>query len=85
LVSAKKTLLASEILRPEVAERRRVWVGTFQPDTANMLERLVFIDETSLKTNLVKTTGWAPVGQRLIDHAPFGHWHSLSGAPPVRR
>ena len=43
---------------------------------ANMLEMLVFIDETSLKTNLVKTTGWAPVGQRLIDHAPFGHWHT---------
>lgn len=41
-----------------------------------MLERLVFIDETSLKTNLVKTTGWAPVGTRLIDHAPFGHWHT---------
>jgi transposase len=72
----KKTLLASEILRPEVAERRRVWVETFQPDLANMLERLVFIDETSLKTNLVKTTGWAPVGVRLIDHAPFGHWHT---------
>lgn len=43
---------------------------------ANMLERLVFIDETSLKTNLVKTTGWSPRGQRLIDHAPFGHWHT---------
>ena len=43
---------------------------------ANMLESLVFIDETSLKTNLVKTTGWAPVGKRLIDHAPFGHWHT---------
>ena len=43
---------------------------------ANMLEMLVFIDETSLKTNLVKTTGWAPVGARLIDHAPFGHWNT---------
>jgi transposase len=42
----------------------------------NMLERLVFIDETSLKTNLVKATGWAPVGARLIDHAPFGHWNT---------
>ena len=39
----------------------------------NMLERFVFIDESSLKTSLVKTTGWAPVGARLIDHAPFGH------------
>ena len=32
--------------------------------------------ETALKTNLVKTTGWAPVGKRLIDPAPFGHWHA---------
>ena len=75
-LSHKKTLLASEILRPDVAERRKAWVETRQPDMANMLEMLVFIDETSLKTNLVKTTGWAPKGQRLIDHAPFGHWHS---------
>ena len=37
------------------------------------LERLHFIDETSLNTKLVKTTGWAPIGQRLIDYAPFGH------------
>ena len=75
-LSHKKTLLASEILRPNVAERRKDWVETFQPDMAKMLERLVFIDETSLKTNLVKTTRWAPGGARLIDHAPFGHWHT---------
>ena len=72
----KKTLLANEILRPDVAERRRVWVETRQPGLSKALERLVFIDETSLKTNLVKTTGWAPVGARLVDHAPFGHWHT---------
>ena len=41
-----------------------------------MLERQVFIDATSLKTNFVKTTGWAPGGKRLIDHAPFGQWHT---------
>ena len=63
-----------------MAERRKVWVETRQPDMANMLERLVFIDETSLKTNLVKTTGWAPKGQRLIDHVPFGHWHTQTPA-----
>ncbi len=40
------------------------------------LERLVFIDETSLNTKMVKTSGWAPVGKRLIDHAPFGHLHT---------
>lgn len=52
---------------------------------ANMLTRIGFIDETSVKTNMAKTTGWAPRGERLIDHAPFGHWHTQSWAPPVRR
>ena len=84
-LSHKKTLLASEQLRPDVAKMRRDWVRLRQPFMANMLERLVFIDETSLKTNLVKTTGWAPVGTRLVDHAPFGHWHTPHRAPPVRR
>ena len=41
-------------------------------------ERLPFIDETSVKTNMAKTTGWAPQGQRLIDHTPFQYW----GKPP---
>jgi len=27
---------------------------------ANLLPRIGFIDETSLKTNMAKTTGWAP-------------------------
>ena len=72
----KKTLLASEQVRPDVAERRKAWIEERQPAFAKTLEKLVFIDETSLKTNLVKTTGWAPVGQRLIDHAPFGHWNT---------
>ena len=75
-LSHKKTLLASEQLRPDVAERRREWVEERQPAMASIRERFVFIDETSLKTNLVKTTGWALVGQRLIDHTPFGHWNT---------
>jgi transposase len=43
---------------------------------ANHLERLAFIDETSVKTNMAKTTEWAPRGQRLVDYAPFGHWRT---------
>ena len=43
---------------------------------ANHLERLAFIDETSVKTNMAKTTGWAPRGQRLTGQAPFGHWRT---------
>ena len=46
--------------------------------------RLVFIDETSLNTKLVKTTGWAPVGERLIDHSPFGHWYTQTFIAALR-
>ncbi|WP_323009906.1 hypothetical protein [Paracoccus sp. (in: a-proteobacteria)] len=38
------------------------------------MPRIGFIDETSLKMNMAKTTGWSPRGARLIDHAPFSHW-----------
>lgn len=51
---------------------------------AKYLERLVFLDETWLKTNMVKTTGWAPVGERLVDHAPFGHWHTQTFIAALR-
>ncbi len=52
---------------------------------ANHLERLAFIDETSVKTNMAKTTGWAQRGQRLVDHAPFGHWRTQTFIAALRR
>ena len=67
---------ALEQKRQVVADLRRIWIGKRQPFMARHLERLAFIDETSLKTNMAKTTGWAPRGQRLVDHAPFGHWRT---------
>jgi len=51
---------------------------------ASHLERLAFIDETSLKTNMVKATGWAPRGARLVDHAPFGHWRTQTFIAALR-
>ena len=39
-------------------------------------ERLVFIDETSVKTNLTRLRGRAPRGQRLAGAAPFGSWNT---------
>lgn len=59
-----------------MADLRRIWIGKRQPFMARHLERLAFIDETSLKTNMAKTAGWAPRGQRLVDHAPFGYWRT---------
>ena len=52
---------------------------------ANHLERLAFVDETAIKTNMAKTTGWAPCGQRLVDHAPFGHWRTQTFVAALRK
>ena len=58
----KKTLIAGEQDRPDVARRRAQWAehqGRIDPD------RLVFIDETWTKTNMAPLQGWAPRGGRL--------------------
>ena len=39
-----------------------------------MPERVVFLDETAVKTNLTRLRGWAPRGERLTMDAPFGSW-----------
>jgi transposase len=39
-------------------------------------DRLVFIDETSVKTNLTRLRGRAKRGKRLIMEAPFGAWNT---------
>lgn len=41
-----------------------------------MPERLVFIDETSVKTTMTRLRGRAPMGQRLVGAAPFGKWRT---------
>lgn len=38
--------------------------------------RLVFIDETSVKTNMTPLRGRSPRGKRLRADAPFGKWHT---------
>lgn len=40
--------------------------------------RLIFIDETWAKTNMVRTCGRAPRGERLIDKTPHGHWKTTT-------
>ncbi len=80
----KKALQALEQKRKDVADLRHVWIARRQPFMASHLERLAFIDETSIKTNMAKTTGWAPCGQRLVDHAPFGHWKAQTFVAALR-
>ena len=55
--ASKKSLLASEQDRPDVARRRARWKthqGKLDP------ARLVFIDETWAKTNMTRSHGCAP-------------------------
>ena len=55
----KKDLRASEQKRPDVAKDRAIWKARRQPFMRDHLECLVFIDETSLKTNMINAAGWA--------------------------
>jgi len=66
---------AAEQDRPDVAERRSVWKQE-QPQTD--ARRLIFIDETWAKTNMTRLRGRAPVGERLIDKVPHGHWRTTT-------
>jgi transposase len=46
--------------------------------------RLVFIDETWVKTNMAPIRGWCRRGQRLIGKAPHGHWRTLTFIAALR-
>ena len=53
--------------------------GMFDP------ARLVFIDETSTNTAMVRLRGRCPRGIRLIDHVPHGHWKTITFVAGLRR
>jgi hypothetical protein len=68
-------VLAAEQTRPDIARKRERWKahqGRIAPD------RLVFIDETWVKTNMAPLRGWGPRGQRLEARVPHGHWKTLT-------
>jgi transposase len=66
---------AAEQDRPDVARRRAAWKQQPpQPEAG----RLIFIDETWAKTNMTRTRGRAPIGERLIAKVPHGHWKTTT-------
>ena len=68
----KKTPVADERDRPDVKRRRERWKrhqGRADP------RKLVFIDETCVKTDMAPLRGWAPKGERLPGKAP-GRWRT---------
>jgi transposase len=64
-----------------VARRRAQWKkyqGRLDP------ARLVFIDETWAKTDMTRTHGRAPRGERLVAKVPHGRWHTLTFLAALR-
>ena len=80
-VAQKKTLIAAEQERPDVARRRAQWL---QYQDRIDPARLVFIDETWTKTNMAPLRGWAPVGQRIRAKVPNGHWKTMTFLAALR-
>ncbi len=74
-LGSKKTLFALEQARADIARRRRRW-RSFQAGLDP--RRLVFIDETWIKTNMAPLRGWGRKGKRLRGFAPHGHWRTLT-------
>jgi transposase len=53
--------------------------GLFDP------ARLVFLDETSSNTAMVRLRGRCRRGERLVDYAPHGHWKTITFVAGLRQ
>ena len=71
----KKTLHASEQEREDVQAARTEWKGN-QPVLD--VTKLVFLDETGASTNMTRTRGRAPKGERCVASVPHGHWNTTT-------
>ena len=59
-------------------KRWKIWRDRFDP------ARLVFIDETWIKTNMAPLRGWGPKGKRVRGFAPHGHWRTMTFLAALR-
>jgi transposase len=80
-LSFKKSVVAGERDRPDVARRRAQWIK-YQDRVEP--ERLVFIDETWTRTDMAALRGWAPRGQRLPTKVPHGRWKTMTFLAALR-
>ena len=71
----KKTLIAAEQERADVAQKRTEWKEA-QRDIDP--QRVVFIDETWAKNNMTRTYGRSRQGARVVEHVPAGRWETTT-------
>ena len=58
--------------------RWKAWQDRFDP------HRLVFIDETWIRTNMAPLRGWGPKGRRLRGFAPQRRWRTMTFLAALR-
>lgn len=68
-------------MRSKLKRRREQWI---RYQTRIDPERLVFIDETWVKTNMAPLRGWNSRGERLVAHTPYGHWKTMTFIAALR-
>jgi len=79
--SEKKSLVAAERARPDVAAARAEWIvfaAGIDP------RRLVFLDETFGTTTMTRLYGWGPTHQRVEYAVPHGHWKTTTFVAALR-
>lgn len=64
--------------------RRETWTKTYLRWFRKFLHRLVFLDESGAKTNMVRLYGRAKGGRRCQDDAPHGHWKTTTLISSIR-
>jgi len=74
-------VVPAEQSRPDVARKRVRWRNALRSVDWS---RLVFIDETWVKTNMAPLRGWGPIGERLVAEVPHGHWKTLTFIAALR-
>jgi len=74
----KKQLMASEQERSDVKREREEWRAHILPAIIRDMERVIFIDQTCVKTNMTPLRGRCLKGKRLKAHAPAGKWETSS-------
>jgi hypothetical protein len=55
-----------------------------QSQSALEVSKLVFLDETGATTNMTRTYGRSPRGQRCIASVPHGHWKTTTFVAGLR-
>jgi transposase len=75
VTAKKKSLHAQEQETPEGRQKRQAWQEAIRTVA---IEDLVFVDESGITTQMSRAYGRAPMGQRVREAIPAGHWRTLT-------